>query len=280
VAGWTLHRSKLTDRNNGHPLPSLNPTELRTRRPRAFAPRVSFPAPVHRPVPPPRGNHSTHPTTIQSSFSTVRCKTLTFSLITCYSSSVSACTESRSAAMRTRQPSDFFRSSIPTRPNCSPRTDINPLECALAGKHRVLPVFNRNPSHSNPLDATLMRVLLSVDSKRLREKLNPLDATLTKNQGEGAGFLGVQIFSRFSPVPLQATVFGATIRHGYEKSRQPRETNFPAPVSKNSERTSGTARSGSRLQVVPGFSVQMLNRLAGWLAFQRRVGKAGSVRLG
>jgi hypothetical protein len=33
-----------------------------------------------------------------------------------------------------------------------------------------------------------MRVLLSVDSKRLREKLNPLDATLTKNQGEGAAF--------------------------------------------------------------------------------------------
>jgi hypothetical protein len=143
------------------------------------------------------GNHSKHPTTIQPSFSTIRCKTLNLSLITCYSSAVSACTESRSAAMRTRQPSDFFRNSIPTRPNCSPRTHISPLECALAGKHRVLPVFNRNPSHSSPLDATLMKVLLSVDSKRLREKLNPLDATLTKNQGEGAGFLGVQIFSRF-----------------------------------------------------------------------------------
>jgi hypothetical protein len=37
----------------------------------------------------------------------------------------------------------------------------------------------------SPLSATLTDMPLSVDSKRLTEKLNPLDATLTKNRGRG-----------------------------------------------------------------------------------------------
>jgi hypothetical protein len=40
-------------------------------------------------------------------------------------------------------------------------------------------------AHVSRLESTLARNLISVDSKRLTEKLNPLEATLTKNQGEG-----------------------------------------------------------------------------------------------
>jgi hypothetical protein len=85
--------------------------------------------------------------------------------------------------------------------------------------------------------------------------------------------------------------------HWYETGRQPRETNPAQPVSKTRERTlfwmtakrtSGTARFGSRLQVVPGSSVLTLDRLAGWpepasdtrMLNSFRAGKAGSVRLG
>jgi hypothetical protein len=173
--------------------------------------------------------------------------------------------------MRTRRPSDFFCSSMPTRPNCSPRTHISPLECALAGKHRVLPVFNRKPLHSSPLDATLIEALLSVDFKRLKGKLSPLDATLTKNRGVGPLPSRQSFFlaSSCPPlVPLQPTVFGATIRHGTKRAASRRKQIPLRWCLTLRERTSGTARSGSRLQVVPGFSVQMLNRLAGWLAFQ------------
>src|SRR5260370_17251258 len=42
---------------------------------------------------------------------------------------------------------------------------LSPLECALADKHRVLPVFSRNRPPSSPLDATLTQALVSVDSK-------------------------------------------------------------------------------------------------------------------
>jgi hypothetical protein len=49
VAGWTLHRSNLTDRlrNDGYPLPSLNRTESGRWRPSAF--RRAFPS-RHRPT--------------------------------------------------------------------------------------------------------------------------------------------------------------------------------------------------------------------------------------
>ena len=61
---------------------------------------------------------------------------------------------------------------------------LSPLECALADKHRVLPVFSRNRPPSSPLEATLMSTAVSVDSNWLTAKLNLLDATLTKNTGE------------------------------------------------------------------------------------------------
>jgi len=82
------------------------------------------------------------------------------------------------------------------------------------------------------------------------------------------------------PVPLQRKALGATIGKGARNSSRSGETTPLPPVSKDSERTSGTARSWSPSQVVPGSSVLTLDRSAGWLAFQQRVGKAGSVRLG
>jgi hypothetical protein len=100
-----------------------------------------------------------------------------------------------------RRPPDFIRSLIPISCRCLPDSAVSPLptansltiplsllESALPDKHRVLPVFNRKPSHSSSLNAALIRVLLSVDSKRLTGNLSPLDATLTKNRGEGAAF--------------------------------------------------------------------------------------------
>jgi hypothetical protein len=70
-------------------------------------------------------------------------------------------------------------------------------------------------------------------------------------------------------------------------SRWRRETYRPQPVSKMIERTSGTVRAWSPLQVVPGSSVLMLARskvarstASGKDAGKQRVGKAGSVRLG
>src|SRR6267143_6493537 len=78
------------------------------------------------------------------------------------------------------------------------------------------------------------------------------------------------------PVPLQRKALGATIGKGARNSSRSGETTPLPPVSKDSERTSGTARSLSPSQVVPGSSVLTLDRSAGWLAFQQRVGKAGS----
>jgi hypothetical protein len=82
-------------------------------------------------------------------------------------------------------------------------------------------------------------------------------------------------------VPLRRTPPSATMASVLAKCQ---ETTPPLPVSKKSERTSGPAivpsRSRVQLQVVPGSIVPMMDRRAGWLAIQQRVGKAGSVRLG
>jgi hypothetical protein len=68
------------------------------------------------------------------------------------------------------------------------RPDLNLLQCAVAAKHRVLPVFSRNRQQSSPLAATLMDYVVSVDSKWFTENLSPLVATLTKNTGGEATF--------------------------------------------------------------------------------------------
>ena len=65
------------------------------------------------------------------------------------------------------------------------RPDLSCLECAVADKHRVLPVFSRDRQPSSPLEATLRSILVNVDSKWLTGNLSLLDATLTKNTGGG-----------------------------------------------------------------------------------------------
>src|SRR5260370_15073201 len=60
---------------------------------------------------------------------------------------------------------------------------LTPLQSALPDKHRVLLVFTRNRPPLSPLEATLTRMLTSVDSKWFMGKLSPLDATFTKNPG-------------------------------------------------------------------------------------------------
>jgi hypothetical protein len=130
--------------------------------------------------------------------------------------------------------------------------DLSPLECAVADKHRVLPIFSRCSRPSSPLEATLRSTLVGVDSKRLTWKakffrcntyknqggsamvlpgrtsipvrcpdLSPLFATLTKNCR-----VGTQNFhsgrgctpnvqpSNDPRVPLQPSAFGATITKG------------------------------------------------------------------
>src|SRR5216684_6634241 len=44
------------------------------------------------------------------------------------------------------------------------RMNLSPLECAVAAKHSVSPVFSRRRPGSSPLDATLLSILASVDS--------------------------------------------------------------------------------------------------------------------
>src|SRR5260370_8065388 len=61
------------------------------------------------------------------------------------------------------------------------RMDLSPLECAVADKHRVLPVFSRDCPASSSLESTLMSILVSVDSKWFTVILSPLESALTKN---------------------------------------------------------------------------------------------------
>ena len=82
----------------------------------------------------------------------------------------------------------------------------------------VLPVSSCNRPASSPLNATLMRIPASVDSKWLTVALTLSDATLTKNTG---GVCGPYLFTSllhcfvFVPsVPLRRKHFGATIRKG------------------------------------------------------------------
>src|SRR5260370_19069368 len=63
--------------------------------------------------------------------------------------------------------------------------DLSPLKCAVAAKHRVLPVFSRNRLTSSLLESTLMTTIVSVDSKWFTGMLSLLAATLTKTRGVG-----------------------------------------------------------------------------------------------
>ena len=166
------------------------------------------------------------------------------------------------------------------------RPDLSCLECAVADKHRVLPVFSRNRPASSSLESTLMDLRASVANKRLMEWLNLLDATLTKNGGgpltiprvlpppisKSTRFLSdrslrtgrdvslhsflstfnCQLPTSYAP-PTHSPIRPIAARppwchnwHWHEQSLQSGETTPLAPVSKTRERTSGTVRRRSR----------------------------------
>jgi hypothetical protein len=83
-----------------------------------------------------------------------------------------------------RRSASAFTAHLPPYPTAHP--PLTPLRSALPDIHRVLPVFTRNRPTLSPLEATLTRMLISVDSKWFTRNLSPLDATLTKTPG-GAG---------------------------------------------------------------------------------------------
>src|SRR5216684_4856332 len=86
-----------------------------------------------------------------------------------------------------RYKNDRGQGAVPKVHTCKPwnlptRTiPLSPLESALPDKHRVLPVFSRNRPPSSPLDATLTRMLISVNSNELTKQLSSLESALTKN---------------------------------------------------------------------------------------------------
>ena len=141
--------------------------------------------------------------------------------------------------------------------------DLSPLERALPDKHRVLPVFSRNSQTSSPLEATLTSIPVCVDFKWLTENPNPLDATLTENTGGGGPLLNglcsvppCLCGEPAGPIAGQSLWCNNSQRHRI--SSRSEETTPLSSVSKISERTSGTARSWSPSQVVPGSGFQGL----------------------
>jgi len=120
----------------------------------------------------------------------------------------------------------------------------------------VLPVSSCNRPASSPLNATLMRIPASVDSKWLTVALTLSDATLTKNTGGVCGPYLLTSLLRVCPIrPIAAQTLWCHNSQRRKISLPSGETTPLSPVSKTSERTSGTARSWSPTQVVPGSSV-------------------------
>src|SRR5260370_11011945 len=152
------------------------------------------------------------------------------------------------------------------------RSNVNPLECVVTDKHRVLPVFDRNRPRSSSLDATLMRMLINVHSKGLKVAVNPFRCNTYRKYG--GRVLANASAPRLSascvtPAPLQRTAFGATICKGTGFLHHPGKQRRSPRCLRLRERTSGTAGVWSPLQVVPGPSVLtpngVLTRVSGFV---------------
>jgi len=157
-----------------------------------------------------------------------------------------------------------------------------------------LPTFDSQPPLSlSLLAATLMCLPASVANKRLVAWLSSLDATLTKNKRVSSadarmpGISDVTTFRRLdvlSPIAAERPWCNNERRH--ENSSRSGETTPLPPVSKTRRADIGDSSflvpfaSRAWVQRSNAKSVLTLHRSAGWLAFQQRVGKAGSVRLG
>src|SRR3989442_12258059 len=57
-------------------------------------------------------------------------------------------------------PRPLFSAKPPRSPRLRVRSSLNPLECAVLDKHRVLPCFSRIRAHATPLECALPRVLI------------------------------------------------------------------------------------------------------------------------
>jgi len=162
--------------------------------------------------------------------------------------------------------SDRYRNMTSQAVPTSQRSDLNPLECAVADKHRVLPVFDRNRPRSSSLDATLTRMLINVHSKGLKVTVNPFRCNTYRKYG-GRDLANASTprlrASCVTPAPLQRTAFGATICKGTGFLHHPGKQLRSPRCLRLRERTSGTAGVWSPLQVVPGSGVLM--RVSGFV---------------
>ena len=77
--------------------------------------------------------------------------------------------------------------------------DLSSLECAVAEKYRVLPVFGRNRQYLSPLECAVLSIAATIDSKELTVELTPLECAVIKNKG---GTPGQMFFSFFGPFPI------------------------------------------------------------------------------
>ena len=62
--------------------------------------------------------------------------------------------------IRAQHPRPFFSAKPPRSRRLRVRSSLNPLECAVLNKHRVLPCFSRNRSPTSTLECALPRVLI------------------------------------------------------------------------------------------------------------------------
>jgi len=114
-------------------------------------------------------NHSPVLIAVQPSISTIYCKTLNNLISTCYPYYMIARTEPRSVYAEPRSTCPDHLGEIPTLSESVAHHPRRPL--ATIGL--------------SSLAATLTSLPASVANKRLTARLNPLDATLTKNTGVG-----------------------------------------------------------------------------------------------
>src|SRR5260370_12234519 len=97
-------------------------------------------------------------------------------------------------------------------PERASRAEGSLLAASLPIRVRFTQLLSRRqPASLSPLAATLMDLLASVANKRLTAELNPLDATLTENQGEGVFFpfwnSSLATYARLSRLPLSSATY-------------------------------------------------------------------------
>jgi len=185
--------------------------------------------------------------------------------------------------------------------------------CHYAAVSKLPASIVRNPSPLTPISSCFQQPTHSFAlAQKPTLSFSMRCALFAKNTGGGGCLLASLFITSLPPyvhtsapqVPLHRSPCGARMD---KLVAQVLETTPPPPVSNKGERTSGSASArrrprftipgplGSKVpatesQVVPGFVVlskrgsyrvpETADRIAGWLASQRRAGKAGSVRLG